>query len=285
MPSTLSGAERVLFDRAFPATEKSPEISAMRFGGGTFAAVVEQAAELIARGELDPSDPRPVALVSRRVKELAVRGRVQVPERGIRAKYQLEERKRLAHSIMIDEVLTPMLIPAATATWKAAERADPLGAVERVAIALPIRSQLLASLEKRGLINGQGTIKPMAFQPSNAAKVRGRQSGSRGKARLPRLADLAMCFLELPSEPKPWELMLTRGADRQLVAEHRKRWSLTEHEARADWRIVQADPVVKRHVGYLTPLVLALESGDKTRIAYERKRVSKYQKRLGLQDL
>jgi hypothetical protein len=114
---------------------------------------------------------------------------------------------------------------------------------------------------------------------------RGRLLGGRNPVRAERLADLRARYLAIPSEQEPWELLLAYGADRELVAEHRERCGLTEHEARDDWRDVRRELVGSGGVGYLTPLVQAQLSRDEARVRHERKRLKRMVERLNLQDL
>src|SRR5262249_2556303 len=114
---------------------------------------------------------------------------------------------------------------------------------------------------------------------------KGRRSGARNDDRRARLADLRARYLALPSESERCELLLTYGADRDLVAGHPKRWNLKPPEARADWPDVQRGLTGTGHAGHLTPLAQALASGDAARIRRERKRLARLQKTLGLQDL
>jgi hypothetical protein len=110
-----------------PATAKDAEVAAIRLGSGSgFAAAVKQAAELLERGELDPSHPWPAALVWRRVQDL----------RGVEA-------------LRFDSVLAPLFeIPAAAGVLRSVASRDPSGTLTRLADELGFQGAFGAAAEQ-----------------------------------------------------------------------------------------------------------------------------------------
>jgi hypothetical protein len=97
-----------------PATPKEAELESTRLGAGQLAAHIEQAAGLLARGELDSSHPWPAALVWRRVRDL----------HGV-------------ETLASDGVLAPLLdLPCAADVLHALAPKDPSGTLDRLADAL-----------------------------------------------------------------------------------------------------------------------------------------------------
>jgi hypothetical protein len=97
-----------------PASSKEADLEATRLGAGQLASHIKQAAELLVRGELDPSHPWPAALLWRRVRDL----------------HSIE-------AVAADDVLAPLVrAPGADGVLRATAAKDPSGKLALLADAL-----------------------------------------------------------------------------------------------------------------------------------------------------
>jgi hypothetical protein len=236
--------------RDFPATDRAAELEARRLGSCQLEALIQQVAELIACGEVDPSDPWPVALLWRRVCDL---GEIE--------------------SVLTDDVLQPLLdLPCAEAVVRSAGSHDPSGRLGMLADALgKIESEdEFTVLVRRGLMSegdaarlrrqvefdlvagsGESIVKSRRrrqWRRRREAEMehlegggrrwpegRGRRPGSEGKSGQARRADLDGRYQALTPEQQAKVIGLRSIEARAFVRQHAERHGISIPTADRDW--------------------------------------------------
>jgi len=225
---------------------------------------------MIARGTIESTHPYAIALVVRRVRDVGMSLQPTPGDPEHFDQRRTDEHRRFGESLVVDETLAPMLVPACAATVRAAAGADPLGALETIADELErqarssVDDELAVLVRRRVLSDRQAQTRRllMAFEEppqgptfrrslqafrraarpdeARSPEGRGRRPGAEGEKAAARREDLLGRYRQ-SSMVRQTSLVALRSDDvRDFVAAHAARHGVSRRTAERDWLSTRA---------------------------------------------